>query len=156
MFLIGYSRLHYLPRFTSLDIPSTTKKIICAAEDLNGLLYIGTKGTVYQFDGMQYVGYALPDSLQEQTVNSLLFVEHGFYAGLNGGQLLFFDNQQPAASPKLVFQLDYPPINQLLTDNKNQLWISTYGGGIFISQENKILHHLSTKKINCQMISYTV
>lgn len=141
------NRVQSTSLFTKVYKPGYTidnKKIICAAEDLNGLLYIGTKGTIYQFDGMQYVGYALPDSLQEQTVNSLLFVEHGFYAGLNGGQLLFFDNQQPAASPKLVLQLDYP-INQLLTDNKNQLWIATYGGGIFISQENKILHHLSTK-----------
>jgi ligand-binding sensor domain-containing protein len=120
------------------------KTIICAAEDLSGLLHFGTKGAVYQFDGMQYVAIALPDSLQQETVNSLLFVDQGFYAGLSGGQLLFFNNQVPSPAPKFVFQLHYP-INQMLADNKNRQWIATYGGGIFVSHNNQLVHQFNTK-----------
>jgi len=115
------------------------KPIICVAEDQNGLLHIGTAGGIFQFDGINYRLIALPDSLKNASVNSMLFTEKGFYIGLKEGNLLFRTN---TTAFEHLLKLA-APISSLIQNQDSTIWIGSYGAGInLLSKEKQLIHFI--------------
>jgi len=137
--------LHYAlysqqPFFIEMNIDPQNDKLkataICQAED--GLIYIGTDEGLYRFDGFAFSKILLPDTSESKYVSHLTAIKNELLVCLNNGTILnlkkgtFINLKSPAKSPiTSVFQ----------NDNK-QLWVASYGEGIFYRAEND-WHRLS-------------
>lgn len=124
--------------------------------DIDGTIWFGSNGGgIYHFDGKTYKNYTEKDGLISNQIFSIVSDnENNLWFGTQLG-LLKFDRKQFKHIP-LPYQdttsiwLDqvYPTINpnavhSLATDNNNNLWIGTAGGGAFQYREKIFKDYLT-------------
>lgn len=107
--------------------------VTCIAEDKEGFLIIGTKSSLYRFDGVQYMAIPFPDSLTSAEPVSLMSHENTIFAGLSNGVLLRFEHNNGTYVPRFISRFS-SRITALMM-HQNKLWVSTYGDGIFIQDQ---------------------
>jgi len=115
----------YMPG-TSID----QKKINSVFEAESGLLYLGTEGGVYSFDGVYYQPFPLPDTLQYVSVTSTFVWRDKLFAGLSSGHLLQKELSQPSYFV-LTGKVD-APVTDVFIDHVGRCWVSTYGAGLMV------------------------
>lgn len=119
------------------DIDS--KRISSIFEDSRAYLYVGARGSVYRFDGMNYQAIHLPDSFAEVEVTSIHVSNNQILAGLSTGLVL----RTPTAKPHTFDSLCHlsATITDMLVDQNNNIWIATYGDGLmFINPSGELRH----------------
>jgi ligand-binding sensor domain-containing protein len=104
-------------------------KITSIAEDPQGFLLLGTQGGIYKFDGLQYTTLLFPDSLKHIEITTIFCQSKEMWLGLSNGYLLYYEQQ--TSEPGLLIACK-SSVTDIQTDNKNNLWVSTYGNGIFV------------------------
>jgi ligand-binding sensor domain-containing protein len=120
------------------------RKITAASENFDGFLLIGTKGALFVFDGLNYNQLPFPDSLSETEVKTFGHKGALVFAGLSDGTLLSYRQLHLGLQPEKLLQCE-ASITAIEVDDKGQLWVSTYGDGIYLLGNEQETLHINTK-----------
>lgn len=131
------------------------KQINTVFETNEGYLVIGVKGALYLFDGLTYNALSFPDSLSTIDVSAISEVQDTLYTGLSNGMILTFKNIRINQPPRLFFQAQQA-ITAIEVGDNHQLWVSTYGDGIHLFENNNQITHLSSSNTLPDDFVYTL
>ncbi|NBB89183.1 MAG: hypothetical protein GVX96_05305, partial [Bacteroidetes bacterium] len=113
-------------------------------KDSKGALYLGTNRGLFTFDGKDWGQFLLPDSLLDQSITAITSHSDFQIVGLESGKILFFNG--------ITFRIAFPdiintsdPINKLLI-SKEEIFISTYGDGLYIVHSDSSTSHYSIEE----------
>ena len=118
------------------------KKITSANENPQGFLILGTRGGIYLFDGLQYSSLHFPDSLKNHDITNIYCQGNSIWAGLSNGYLIHYEEYK--SEPTIIITGN-SAITDILTDPEMNLWIATYGEGLFIKQGDGLPQNYSAK-----------
>jgi ligand-binding sensor domain-containing protein len=119
------------------------KKITTATENQQGFLILGTRGGMYLFDGLQYFSFRFPDSLKNYEITNIYCQEKRIWAGLSNGYLLSYEMY--TSEPTFLFT-GKSAITDILIDPEKNLWVATYGEGLFVQKNNGVSQIFSAKE----------
>ncbi|MDO8896861.1 MAG: two-component regulator propeller domain-containing protein [Bacteroidales bacterium] len=120
------------------------RKITAASENNDGFLLIGTKGALFVFDGLNYHQLAFPDSLSEIEVKTIGHKGATVFAGLSDGTLLSYRQLHLGLQPEKILSCE-ASITAIEIDDKGQMWVSTYGDGIYLLRNEQETLHINTE-----------
>ncbi len=106
--------------------------------DDQGFLWLGTDNGLFMSDGIVEKQY-LPTDNKSTVVGAMAIKDSLIYLGWNDGFFSVF-NIISKSFIRMEFISDQA-INQLLIDDKDRVWISTKGDGIYLKDGNRISHY---------------
>lgn len=107
----------------------------------NGLLYISTDKGLVSWDGKKYNKILNPDTLAH-VVTSFFQDDQVLWLGHEDGSIYQYSENQATHWEHKDFQTD-SKITAIIKDALGQLWVSTYGSGIFVYDHTNV-HRLHT------------
>lgn len=129
--------LAQLPQFKSYDLPSNHPPT-CILQDQIGYMWFGCKDGLYRFNGINWVsikesrsGKTAPITCLTQTSNGEIWVGHadGQISYIEAGK--FHPFQPDEGTPQV-------PIKAIAEDDLGQVWIATYGEGLYCFRNNRL------------------
>jgi diguanylate cyclase (GGDEF)-like protein len=129
-------------RFTSFDTRNTpglgSNLISSLLVDHAGRLWVGTwAGGLSRLEQGRFVAFTVADGLPSDVVHSILETPNGLYVGTDEG-LSLLRGQRFEAVPGLEHQ----SVKALHLDPRGRLWIGTDGGGLFVSDADRVSRFL--------------
>jgi len=113
-------------------------KIDHLAFDEQGFLWLGTDQGLFLTDGIFEKQY-LPDSAKSSEIGYMAIDDNFIYSGWNDGTFAQFDLRKKEFTP--IEKISNEAINKILIDDKNRVWISTRGEGIFLKTGSELKHY---------------
>jgi ligand-binding sensor domain-containing protein len=129
------------PRFKKLtvSVPEEDQQYNCLFQDDGGLMWMGTSGGLYTFDGNSFSNVTLPESIQGKGVTAFWQDSRKrYWVGLESGDVFRFDGMV-SFHPVLKGKDTKAQISTFLEDKSGRIWIGTYGQGARIVLEDQIL-----------------
>jgi ligand-binding sensor domain-containing protein/serine phosphatase RsbU (regulator of sigma subunit) len=124
-------------------------------QDNNGYLWLGASEGVYKFDGREAIALAKDYPVLKQEISALYMDEkEAIWIGTKSGKVYFLSKNK-------LDSLDFskhPNSNKITSFyylNK-QLWIGTYGSGIYCLDKSRELSHFDTEKGLSDNVIYTI
>jgi signal transduction histidine kinase/ligand-binding sensor domain-containing protein/CheY-like chemotaxis protein len=88
-----------------------------------------------------FINTSFSGELNNNSVNTFAETAGGFYIGIDGGGISYFDNRTKTITNNKV-SLNGKVILSLLKDNKDNLWVGTYDNGLnVVDKNNKLTAH---------------
>ncbi|MCB0519400.1 MAG: histidine kinase [Lewinellaceae bacterium] len=112
-------------------------------EDYNGVLWFGTTGGLFLFDGIEFQPFLKTDSTSNHVRSIFRDSKKRFWVGYEDGSVYHLKGQKLRAW-QLGQQGQNAPVNGFAEDGYGNIWISTYGDGVYIFDEKKLFHLDST------------
>ena len=106
--------------------------------DGQGFLWLGTDNGLFMSDGIVEKQY-LPSDNESTVVGAMMLKDSLIYLGWNNGFFSVFN-----IISKTFIQVEFisdQAINQLLIDDKDRIWISTKGDGIYLKDKDRLSHY---------------
>lgn len=127
------------PFFRKYELPASLsgKEINSVCQDLNGLIWLASSNGVYSFNGVAFESVDLPSGLKSTDFTSIASSAGKVAAGTALGEIVIFDRD----SSKLFYSVsgeDPPIISSVIYDNKDRLWFSTLGSGVFCEEKDRV------------------
>jgi ligand-binding sensor domain-containing protein len=114
-------------------------------KDPAGSVFLGTDRGLFSFDGRDWKGFSLPDSLKNKRISAITSFHRNLIIGLDNGRLLLFDGFSfDLYSPKNL-SLSHS-VRKLLLSKNQDLLIATYGDGLHILHADSSVTHYSRKQ----------
>ncbi len=144
--MLSLFKLHLLgqaPHFNQHDFSKTSEgEINVLQQGTRGFLWIGTTDGLYRYDGFTFKSFHPGDTVTDFNVSTVYGGDSTrIWVGCESGHVY-------AMSMTGSFELLIPEeevtgkrITGLVIDHSGQVWISTYGAGLFVMSSRK-LHHL--------------
>lgn len=116
-------------------------RLLLMYEGRSGFLWVGSDNGVFQYNGLDYRHFPCKDSSGEQTVTALLEDKTGrLWAGYADGAIRR-RNYQPEMSLWLPEEgLPKVAITGLAEDSEGNIWIATYGEGLYMYRQNRMFN----------------
>jgi ligand-binding sensor domain-containing protein len=130
-------------------------QIKCIYQDRLGFVWIGATSGAYRFDGQDFVGLKVSDSILNKSVTAIFEdLNNTLWFGFEDGNILKSDRFQT-----MVFKPQSElPVNKItsITESENRsLWFGTYGDGIFVYQNDSLIRFNSESGLSDNYI-YTI
>ena len=106
--------------------------------DEQGFLWLGTDNGLFMSDGIVEKQY-LPTNNESTVVGAMIVKDSLIYLGWNNGFFSVFN-----IISKTFIQMEFisdQAINQLLIDDKDRVWISTKGDGVYLKDRDRLSHY---------------
>jgi len=150
----GYSQQSFFKSvLQSSDV--NQQQFNCFYQDSRGFIYLGTDQGVYTFDGTLLEQLSIPDTLSDYGVSCIFEDSRNYlWFGFNNGTILRFngfDNYERI----LIDHNINTRITSIVEDLNQQIWIGTYGNGLFNNTEDSILNYNSESGLSDDYI-YTL
>ncbi|MFN0032201.1 MAG: histidine kinase [Flavobacteriales bacterium] len=131
------------PRWWRLDASqrNTPAQLHCLASDQRGYLWLAARGSLLRFDGQRQLTLPYPDSLQLATPTTMLLSDNQVIIGFSNGVVL--TTGMAAQQQKACIKVCNSPVTCLLEPRPGTIIIATDGEGIFVSEQNSLVHHNS-------------
>ncbi|WP_339134561.1 MAG: two-component regulator propeller domain-containing protein [Candidatus Electrothrix sp. GW3-4] len=118
--------------------------VFSAYQDKEGSLWLGTQPGLERLSEPKFTIYTQDEGLFDDTVNAVLEEKSGeFLVATDQGLNLVFS--QLEKTEKLTDRLLQTRIRHLYKDRSGKVWVSTYGRGILILENRKVVQQLSIK-----------
>ncbi|MCI5144371.1 MAG: hypothetical protein D3923_02325 [Candidatus Electrothrix sp. AR3] len=118
--------------------------VFAAYQDKEGNLWVGTRSGLEQFSESKFIIYSQAEGLFDDTVNATLEDKPGeFLVATNQGLNVIVPRLQKIE--KISEDLLQTRIRHLYKDHSGRVWVSTYGNGLLILKDRKIIQHLTTE-----------
>ncbi|RWX51891.1 Adenylate cyclase, class 3 [Candidatus Electrothrix marina] len=118
--------------------------VFSAYQDKEGSLWLGTQPGLERLSEPKFTIYTQDEGLFDDTVNAVLEEKNGeFLVATNQGLNLVLPRSKK--TEKLTDPLLRTRIRHLYKDRSGRVWVSTYGHGILIMENRKIVQQLSMK-----------
>lgn len=114
-------------------------------KDPSGSFFLGTDQGLFSFDGRDWKGFSLPDSLKNNRISAITSFHRNLIIGLDNGLLLLFDGFSFDLYSSRNLSLSHP-IRKLLLSKNQDLLIATYGDGLHILHADSSVTHYSRKQ----------
>lgn len=132
---------------TTLNINEVNYKIKCLANNKDGYLYLGTDKGVFYYDGFHFIAIAL-NANEPVSVTKIYFdKDDNLWVGDNEGFVYFKSFKSKSELSPQTYSLK-SSISDIIQDNNGQIWISTFGSGIFYLENNEVVDFSKKSKIN--------
>jgi PAS domain S-box-containing protein len=145
------------PQFTCKNFLSLGGKkdasVKCIAQDKNNFLWLGTREGLLRFDGKRTESFKKAFANCDQNITALLPDDKGsVWIGTEKGKVYCLNTKGKVDS--LEFGKDRPSskITSLFASPEGNLFIGTYGDGIYIKQKQSVLHLNSTNGLSDDVI----
>jgi len=169
----GYGIYEYFPSSSQfIEVGGTLKQfemdtIFTMHEDQDGILWIATQRGLFSYDGVRVTDWLV--NTTHGTGNPLFIGSvddhpdgilwlgsygNGLYYKEKGSDV--FRNYVPDRDYPSMENINFNKLNilDLMVDNKNRLWIATYGNGLFLIDGENPPFNFQSKKNNPNSISY--
>ncbi|MEO1257387.1 MAG: two-component regulator propeller domain-containing protein [Bacteroidota bacterium] len=106
-------------------------------EDNNSALWVGTTGGLFLYDGIEYRPYLKEDSTSNHVRSIFQDSKDRFWVGYEDGTIYHLVNHRlvlwsiEEGCPKV-------PVNGFAEDAEGNIWISTYGEGVYFYDEKRL------------------
>ncbi len=128
------------PFFKELNIDPQNDNVKATAlfQDKNEIIYVGTDVGLYKYDGFNFIQIEIPDNVISKHVKFISNVNDELWVCMANGTIVAYDRGRKSIMKSPIKS----PITSVLQFNKETLWISTYGEGIFY-KSGRDWHRLS-------------
>ncbi|MBK9285620.1 MAG: SpoIIE family protein phosphatase [Sphingobacteriaceae bacterium] len=126
-------------------LPKKNSPLYCISEDNNGCLWVGSKDGILKFDGKNNKVFGIKEGLNAGKITCLFHAyDHSVWVGNEKGKVYHITKEDKIDS--LIFNGEPPDskITGFKQSNKNVLFISTYGSGIYVFENNKQIQHFNS------------
>jgi len=144
-----------------------SQRVLCVWQDRRGMMWLGTEEGLCKYDGYRFKEYVAdihnPNSISNNAVRAICEDAYGhLWIGTDGGGLNYFVPEeerfcQIPLTDKTVGENDELKVYSLLLDNQNDLWVGSYGAGLFRihlpESCQTLIQRISSKKLLIE--SYT-
>jgi ligand-binding sensor domain-containing protein len=129
-------------QFQQVDANAEIKALV---QDSKNRIWIGTTNGAYRFDGFNY-HKPVPDALTPgDGIRSLCALRSGdILAGTESGKLVLYGQGQSGIIHPQAYDTGFA-VTDIVELSNNELWVATYGKGIYRISENKAQHFDSEK-----------
>lgn len=128
------------PFFKELNIDPQNDNVKATAlfQDKNEIIYVGTDVGLYKYDGFNFIQIEIPDNVISKHVKFISNVNDELWVCMANGTIVAYDRGRKSIMKSPIKS----PITSVLQFNKETLWISTYGEGLFY-KSGRDWHRLS-------------
>lgn len=128
------------PMHRHYDISSLSENasLNCAVVDQYGMMWVGTSRGLYNFDGSYFHTQSLRDS-SSAAITALATVGDTLWVGFSDGKLLHRSIRiwKKETTSDTAFRAG---ITNIVVSNEGDLFVSTYGDGLYLRQEGTWIH----------------
>lgn len=125
-------------------------------QDQNCMIWLGTSEGVMQYTGTQFTMLPFPDTAGTHSVTALNQDAAGIlWVGTESGQIWHYDYNSVLTPWSVSEERPGVRITDFCADTRGQMWIATYGEGLYVSS-NDNLTHINTKDGLLEEDIYTI
>jgi ligand-binding sensor domain-containing protein len=146
-----YTVKNHLNLFSKKNTP-----VSAIAQDERGYIWLGSKEGIVRFDGKNVKLFNQQSGLPSEKVTSIYcYKNNEIYIGTDKGRVFVLKNENSIDSVKFSVEA---PENKITGFYKkdDQLFVSTYGNGIYLFEKGKQSFHLNTSTTLSDDVVYTL
>jgi len=130
-------------------------KINCFTQDLQGNIWIGTNQGLFCLNGLTHSLFDVSKGMGSNQITSVcISADQTVWAGHNNGKVSLVKNQVVTAF-RQKDSSDHNPVSTILEDIHHNIWLATYGNGIYVVKKSGISRLHSDNGLNDNFI-YTL
>lgn len=108
-------------------------------QDRNCMIWLGTSEGLIQFTGTHFIPVPYPDSVEAESVTAIYQDRQGvLWAGTASGNIWKYEKYRPLRLWDVEEGLPKAPVVGFCEDNNAQLWIATYGEGLYVHAADRL------------------
>ena len=105
----------------------------------NGYIWFGTTEGLFRYDGLQFEQFLMPDSITNNHVSAAYEDRNNrLWIGYKDGNIFYKNNREQFIKWNPEEGTPSVQITAFHNDKKGNLWIATYGEGLYVFQQNRL------------------